>query len=345
MTTSLQRQQDLRLLELPNDASFAEVEEAYRVLLRRYALTSLPSYGLLRVEDRTRFVQGICDAYTRLRGVEKAEKASQEEGERKLYKTLSPEYPNKSISLEGSHKTLSPEYPEKTLSPEYPEKTLSPEQADHAGEVEGTEGGEGSHQGKASLRVLTCAMPRLSSNSLGKQVFQGEAMERRGKAEPVGAFFLGRGQASLFAQEATRQRSGSLEGIGVMLAPSERGGGEEGGKQRGQREALALREALCFAARQRVRTQDEKMAYTASSLRALRLKRGMSLVEVRGEEGIQLSVFQALEAGDFQSVASTMALRLVLRCYARSLALSESALLTDILGAYWHWRMTRGRQA
>jgi hypothetical protein len=337
MTTSLQRQQDLRLLELPNDASLTDIEEAYRVLLRRYALTSLPSYGLLRVEDRTRFVQGIRDAYTRLRDEGMTEKASQEAGDGKLRKSISLGGMQQTVSPEEYKKTLSPEEHEKTLSPEEHEKTLSPEEEER---LESVEGGGG--LGKASLSALSRVMPRLSLASQGALKHQGEAF---GGVEPAGAFVLAQGRISLFAEETKRKKVGALEGIGVIPAPSKRGGGEESAKQQTQREGLALREALCFAARKRMPTQGEKKAYTTSSLRALRLKHGMSLMEVRGEEGIQLSLFQALEAGDFQAVPSTMALRLLLRCYAHSLSLSESVLLTDILGAYWHWRMTRGRQA
>ncbi|MCB9643305.1 MAG: helix-turn-helix domain-containing protein [Myxococcales bacterium] len=63
----MSRSQDLRLLELEAGASFLEVEEAYRRLMRRYCIGGLASYGLLRVDDRRRFLSVLQESYQRLR--------------------------------------------------------------------------------------------------------------------------------------------------------------------------------------------------------------------------------------------------------------------------------------
>ncbi len=61
------RTQDLRLLELEAEAGWPDVEEAYRRLMHRYSIGGLASYGLLRVEDRRRFLLLLQEAYQRLR--------------------------------------------------------------------------------------------------------------------------------------------------------------------------------------------------------------------------------------------------------------------------------------
>ena len=64
------RIQDLRLLELDVEANWADVEEAYRCLMRRYSIGGLASYGLLRVEDRRRFLLMLQEAYQRCKASE-----------------------------------------------------------------------------------------------------------------------------------------------------------------------------------------------------------------------------------------------------------------------------------
>jgi len=60
------RLRDLQLLELPADASLPQIEDAYRTLLARYSLGSLPSYGLLFVSERTTLLRALYETYQRL---------------------------------------------------------------------------------------------------------------------------------------------------------------------------------------------------------------------------------------------------------------------------------------
>jgi hypothetical protein len=57
---------DLKTLELNDDASWADIEASYQILLKRYVIGSLSSYGLLQIPDRNRFIESLGKAYLRL---------------------------------------------------------------------------------------------------------------------------------------------------------------------------------------------------------------------------------------------------------------------------------------
>lgn len=57
---------DHHLLELELGSSKEEIELAYQTLLLRYAVGSLASYGLFRIDERHRFLTALEGAYHRL---------------------------------------------------------------------------------------------------------------------------------------------------------------------------------------------------------------------------------------------------------------------------------------
>ena len=66
MTELGMRERDYQLLELSSGASKEEVIDAYQKLLLRYGTGSLASYGLLKVEERSKLLQALKDAASRL---------------------------------------------------------------------------------------------------------------------------------------------------------------------------------------------------------------------------------------------------------------------------------------
>lgn len=60
------RLRNYQLLELQDSASPEQVEVAYHQLLRRYGVGSLASYGLLRVDERRKFLLALKDAYQQI---------------------------------------------------------------------------------------------------------------------------------------------------------------------------------------------------------------------------------------------------------------------------------------
>ncbi len=57
---------DLKFLELEEEATLADLKIAYAKILRRYGHQKLPSYGLLRLEERKKLLQAFQKAYEAL---------------------------------------------------------------------------------------------------------------------------------------------------------------------------------------------------------------------------------------------------------------------------------------
>jgi DNA-binding XRE family transcriptional regulator len=321
------RIQDLRLLELDVEANWADVEEAYRCLMRRYSIGGLASYGLLRVEDRRRFLLMLQEAYQRLRTSANETFVDDSPRSQPSFPDLTP--------FSGSPETARALEEKEQGESRSASRFFSAEAESSAAEgsersfKERHDPSAQSTQGRAVEKV---AHPKAARDRQAEEPFpslrpQSQAFRLVVPRSDVSMNTDAKSNAPM----NTDAKPGAPMNTGIKQIVSSKA---DVGSSASSKADVRLSE--------QVQTEEVQTLwngpFSGERLRQIREERSISLEKVAQRCGVSKEYIAALEAEHYGMLGASRQVRAVLTTYARVMDVEARKVLIDYLASYWGWR-------
>lgn len=349
------RIQDLRLLELDAQANWADVEEAYRCLMRRYSIGGLASYGLLRVEDRRRFLLMLQEAYQRLRTsanetfVDDAPRSQPSFPDLTPF-SVSPEAARLLEEREGGDPRSSPRlFSAEAESPaaEELERSFKERQDPSSQSTQGQRNEQVRHPKAAEKPQAKEAFLSLRPQTQDiRLVVPMSGASRNTDAKPSGPTNA-TGNTDAKPSGPTNKNAKPSAPMNLEFRPtaSTRAGF---GLSTSSKADVGLSASIETETRPSEQVQIEEAPslwngpFSGQRLRQIREERSISLEDVAQHCGVSKDYLAALEAEHYAMLGSSRQVRAALTAYARAIDVEVRKVLIDYLASYWGWRTQEG---